>query len=70
VAAILGILITGAAIYGSFYKVPSPTILAPVYALIWFVLGLVVMIAVKGRAPASTALSDLRSGMELDGKEI
>jgi amino acid transporter len=70
VAAILGILITGAAIYGSFYKVPSPTILAPVYAVIWFVIGLVVMIAVKGRAPASTALSDLRSGMELDGKEV
>jgi amino acid transporter len=70
VAAILGIVITGAAIFGSFYKVPSPTILAPWYAVIWFVLGLVVMIAVKGREPASTALADLRSGVEMDGKEI
>jgi amino acid transporter len=70
VAAILGIVITGAAIFGSFYKVPSPTILAPWYAVIWFVLGLVVMFLVKGREPASTALADLRSGMELDGKEV
>jgi amino acid transporter len=70
VAAILGIVITGAAIFGSFYKVPSPTILAPWYAVIWFALGLVVMFAVKGREPASTALADLRSGVEMDGKEI
>jgi amino acid transporter len=70
VAAILGIVITGAAIFGSFYKVPSPTILAPWYAVIWFALGWVVMFAVKGREPASTALADLRSGVEMDGKEI
>ncbi len=30
---------TGAAIWGSFYKVPSPTIWAPRYALIWLVIG-------------------------------
>jgi amino acid transporter len=70
VAAILGIVITGAAIFGSFYKVPSPTILAPTYAVIWFVLGLILMFAVKGREPASTALADLRSGVEMDGKEV
>jgi amino acid transporter len=70
VAAILGIVITGAAIFGSFYKVPSPTILAPWYAVIWFVLGLILMFAVKGREPASTALADLRSGVEMDGKEV
>jgi amino acid transporter len=68
VAAVLGIVITGAAIFGSFYKVPSPTILAPWYAVIWFVLGLVVMIAVKGRVPASTALADLRTA-DMSGKE-
>jgi amino acid transporter len=62
IAAIIGIAITGAAIFGSFYKVPSPTILAPIYALIWAAIGFVYMFFVKGREPASEALSDLRSG--------
>jgi amino acid transporter len=61
IAGVLGIVVTGAAIFGSFYKVPSPTILAPFYALVWFVIGLVVMAAVKGRRPASEVLVELRS---------
>jgi amino acid transporter len=61
VASIVGILITGAAIWGSFYQVPVPTIWAPRYALIWFVIGLVYMALVKGREPASQALADLSS---------
>jgi amino acid transporter len=61
VAALLGILISGAAIFGSFYKVTSPTLLAPWAAVIWFALGLVYMALVKGREPASEALGDLRS---------
>jgi amino acid transporter len=61
-AAILGIVITAAAIFGSFYKVTSPTLLAPWSAVIWFALGLLYMAAVKGREPASRALSDLHSG--------
>lgn len=60
-AVIVGLVGTGAAIFGSFYKVPSPTILAPWYAVAWFVLGLVVMFAVKGREPASQVLGDLSS---------
>jgi amino acid transporter len=60
VAALVGIVVTGAAIFGSFYKVPSPTVLAPIYALAWGVLGLLYMLVVKGRAPASEALADLR----------
>jgi amino acid transporter len=60
IAAIVGIAITGAGIWGSFYKVPSPTLIAPWAALIWFAVGIVYMLAVKGRAPASEALSDLR----------
>ncbi len=59
IAAIVGIAITGAGIWGSFYKVPAPTIWAPRYALIWFVLGLIYMLLVKGREPASQVLSDL-----------
>lgn len=61
VASLLGIAITAAAIFGSFYKVTSPTLLAPWYAVIWFVLGLVYMVVVKGREPASETLADLRS---------
>ena len=62
VASILGIAITGAAIFGSFYNVPSPTILAPIYALVWAALGVVYMAVVRGREPASDALADLRTG--------
>jgi amino acid transporter len=60
-AAILGIAITAAAIFGSFYKVTSPTLLAPWAAVIWFAIGLVYMLLVKGREPASDALADLRT---------
>lgn len=61
-AAIVGILVSAAAIFGSFYKVPSPTLLAPWAAVIWGVLGLLYMLAVRGREPASEALADLHSG--------
>ena len=64
IAAILGIAITGAAIFGSFYKVPSPTILAPVYAVAWFVIGLGYMLLVKGREPASEVVPELRTHAE------
>jgi amino acid transporter len=62
IAAIVGIAITAGAIFGSFYKVPEPTIYAPIAALVWAVIGLVYMLVVKGREPASDALADLRSG--------
>ena len=61
VAALVGVVITAAAIFGSFYKVTSPTLLAPWSAVIWFAIGLVYMALVKGREPASDALADLRT---------
>ena len=61
VAALVGIAITAAAIFGAFYKVTSPTLLAPWSAVIWFAIGLVYMALVKGREPASDALADLRT---------
>jgi amino acid transporter len=61
IAVVLGVAITGAGIFGSFYKVTSPTLLAPWAAVVWGALGLVYMAAVKGRAPASTVLADLHS---------
>jgi amino acid transporter len=62
ISVILGVAITGGGIFGSFYKVTSPILLAPWAALIWFVLGLAAAVAVKGRAPASSVLADLSSG--------
>jgi amino acid transporter len=62
VAALLGIAITGGGIFGSFYKVTSPTLVGPWAALAWLALGFVYMTVVKGRAPASQALADLHSG--------
>jgi amino acid transporter len=61
VSAILGIAITAAGIWGSFYKVTSPTLLAPWSALIWFGLGILYMLVVRGREPASNVLGDLRA---------
>ncbi len=62
VAVLLGVAITVAGIYGSFYKVTSPFLIAPWAALAWFAVGLVFMFAiVKGRPPASQTLTDLRS---------
>ena len=61
-ASIVGMAITAAAIFGSFYKVPSPTVLASWYAVIWGVIGLLYMLVFKGRERASEALADLSSG--------
>lgn len=61
ISVLLGVAITGAGIYGSFYKVTSPTLIAPWAALAWGVLGLLYMLVVRGREPASRALDDLHS---------
>jgi amino acid transporter len=63
-AAVVGIALTGGAIYGSFADVPKPTILAPIYALIWAGVGLLYMLVVRGREPARVALADLTTGEE------
>jgi amino acid transporter len=61
VAAIVGIALSGGAIYGSFADVTKPTLWAPIFALVWAAIGFVYMLVVKGRAPASQALADLHS---------
>jgi amino acid transporter len=61
-AAVVGIVLTLGAIWGSFYKVTSPILLAPWLAVGWLVIGLIVTLLVKGRAPASGVLDELRSG--------
>jgi amino acid transporter len=60
IAITLGVLITAAGIFGSFYKVTSPTLLAPWAAVAWGILGLIYMMLVRGREPASQVLGDLQ----------
>jgi amino acid transporter len=59
VSAVLAIVITGGAIFGSFYKVTSPTILAPWFALAVLVIGFVSTFVTRARRSASTQLADL-----------
>jgi amino acid transporter len=59
VSAVLAILITGGAIFGSFYKVTSPTILAPWFALGVLALGFLSTFVTRSRRSASTQLADL-----------
>jgi amino acid transporter len=65
IAAVVGIVITGGAIWASFYKVTSPTILAPEFALIWLGVGIVAAFVTKGRTPASMQLPDLAANPDL-----
>jgi amino acid transporter len=60
VAALIAVAITGGAIFGSFYKVTSPTIEAPWYALGVLVLGYLSTFVIRPRrAAAREQLSDL-----------
>jgi amino acid transporter len=59
IAAVIGILITGGAIFGSFYKVTSPTIEAPWYALGLLAVGFASTFVLRARESASTQLADL-----------
>jgi amino acid transporter len=63
-AAVVGIALTGGAIYASFADVPRPTLLAPIYALIWAGVGLLYMLIFRGRQPARVALPELSTGEE------
>jgi len=62
VTAVIGILVTAAAIFGSFYKVTSPTIWAPWLALALLVVGFASTFVLRARQSASTQLSDLGEG--------
>jgi amino acid transporter len=61
VCAVVGILITAGAIFGSFYKVTSPTIWAPWLALALLVIGFLSTFVLRPRQSASTQLADLSS---------
>jgi len=44
--------------------VKSPTLLAPMYAAVLFVIGLIAALLFKGRQPARIALPELRTHQE------
>lgn len=62
IAAVVGILITGGAIFGSFYKVTKPTIYAPWVALALPAIGFLSTFVMRSRQPASERLAGLASG--------
>ena len=62
IAAIIGILVTAGAIFGSFYKVTSPTIWAPWLALALLAAGFGSTFVLRARTSASTQLPDLTAG--------
>ena len=64
-AALVGIAITGGAIYASFDKVPRPTLYAPYAALGVLVVGILIALFTKGRTPAAMHLEDLAVNPEL-----
>jgi hypothetical protein len=59
VSAVIAIAITTGAIFGSFYKVTSPTIYAPWIALAVLVIGFASTFVTRARRSASSELSDL-----------
>ncbi|MHB8504523.1 MAG: amino acid permease, partial [Acidimicrobiales bacterium] len=62
VAAVVGILITAGALFGSIYKVTAPTIWAPYLSLIWLGIGVVVTTLTLGRVRAGRAPAGSQAG--------
>jgi amino acid transporter len=63
-AAIVGIVVTAGAIYGSIYKVTAPTIYAPYACLGILVIGVIIAFARVGKndAPTSAAKASAEAG--------
>jgi amino acid transporter len=59
IAAVVGIVVTGAAIFGAVYQVPAPTIYAAYGVGIVFVIGVVLALIAKGPQTAHTSFDDL-----------
>lgn len=62
IAAIVGLIVTAAAIFGAVYLVPEPTIYAVWAAAIAFIIGLILAFVVKGKAPMTTTYDELKPG--------
>ena len=58
-AAIAGIIVTAAAVFGAVYEVPAPTVYAVYGAVIVFVVGLIMSFVVKGKVSQTTTFDEL-----------
>jgi amino acid transporter len=70
VSAVIGILVTAGAIFGSFYKVTNPTILAPWLAVVLFGIGLAATGLFPGRPAASMRLADLSASFVVAHSDV
>ena len=61
-AAVVGIVITGGAVYASFFRVTKPTIYAPWVGLALLAIGFASTFVLRARQPASTRLADRTPG--------
>ena len=61
-AAVVGIVITGGAVYASFFRVTKPTIYAPWVGLALLAIGFASTFVLNARQPASTRLADRTPG--------
>ena len=61
VTAIVGIVITAAAVFGAVYQVPAPTIYAVYGVAIVFIVGLILAFIVKGSVRTTTTFDELRA---------
>jgi amino acid transporter len=61
-AATVGIVVTGAAIFGSVYQVPAPLIYAVYFSMAVFVIGLILAFVAPGRARSVTEFNELTEG--------
>ena len=59
VTAVVGILVTGAAVFGAIYQVPAPTIYAAYGVALVFAIGVVLALTAKGPQTAHTSFDEL-----------
>jgi amino acid transporter len=61
IASVVGLVVSVGAVYGGIYRQQNPFDLVWMYVAVWAVLGAIVTLLVRGRAPARRVLGDLHS---------
>jgi amino acid transporter len=65
VAAVVGLAVAVGAVFGGIYRQQNPFDLVWMYVTVWAVLGAIVTLLIRGRAPARQVLGDLHSAGEV-----
>jgi amino acid transporter len=63
-AAVVGLAVSVGAVFGGIYRQQNPFDLVWIYVAVWTLLGAIVTVLVRGRAPARQVLGDLHSAGE------